>query len=332
MLCPCKFTQHKRLLMRSERTEPLVSIIMNCYNGEMYLKEAIDSIYSQSYRNWEIIFWDNGSTDKTPEIVKQYDNRLRYFHSPKTAKLYTARNLALEKCSGEFVTFLDCDDLWKPEKLKVQVSELDNNNAEMIYSSYEEIGEKFGSFKKYSVPNRGRVRAETMMKKYRVGILTVVIRASVIRNNGLRFCEGINYAGDYGMFLKVATMAHVISIRRVLAQYRVHDKSLGQNTGYIEKARECDVLLQYIDVGFCEKLRPCFQRQLRVNKKQYLLQAAIVATDIPTLKSLPRIGPNSSFKLKVCWAASFLPSLVLKHIPNKRKSSPPKKAFNIRHL
>ena len=61
--------------------QPLVTIIMNCYNGEKYLKEAIDSVYNQTYDNWEIIFWDNASTDKSAEIAKSYNSKIRYFSS-----------------------------------------------------------------------------------------------------------------------------------------------------------------------------------------------------------------------------------------------------------
>ena len=64
----------------NKKGQPLVSVIMNCYNGEKYLREAIDSIYAQTYTNWEIIFWDNASTDNSAEIAKLSDSRLKYFY------------------------------------------------------------------------------------------------------------------------------------------------------------------------------------------------------------------------------------------------------------
>ena len=74
-----------------------VSIVMNCLNGEKYLRESIDSVYGQTYKNWEIIFWDNNSTDKSAEIANSYDSRLRYFKGELTISLGAARNKALEK-------------------------------------------------------------------------------------------------------------------------------------------------------------------------------------------------------------------------------------------
>ncbi len=86
-----------------------VSIIMNCLNGEKYLKDSIGSIYSQTYDNWEIIFWDNASTDRSDEIAQSYDSRLKYFRSDETYSLGKARNLAVSKAKGEYIAFLDVD-------------------------------------------------------------------------------------------------------------------------------------------------------------------------------------------------------------------------------
>ena len=85
----------------SEGKVPLVSVIMNCYNGEKYIREAIDSVISQTYQNWEIIFWDNQSTDRSAEIVKGYNEpRIRYVYAQKHTLLYEARNYAIVESSG----------------------------------------------------------------------------------------------------------------------------------------------------------------------------------------------------------------------------------------
>ena len=80
-----------------KKSQPLVSIVINCYNGEEFLKSAIDSIYSQTYTNWEIIFWDNCSTDRSSEIALSYDKRLRYFKSTTDVPIpiYEAKSLLI---------------------------------------------------------------------------------------------------------------------------------------------------------------------------------------------------------------------------------------------
>ena len=85
---------------------PLVSIIMNCYNGSSYLGKAIDSVYAQKFLDWEIIFWDNASTDESGTIAKSYDERLKYFRTEKNTPLGEARNSALSKVSGKYIGFL----------------------------------------------------------------------------------------------------------------------------------------------------------------------------------------------------------------------------------
>ena len=91
----------------------LVSIIVNCYNGEKYILQTLKSILSQEYEKFEVIFIDNCSTDLSAKIYKSVkDKRFRYFKTRKNINLYKARNLALKKCKGEFVSFLDADDWW----------------------------------------------------------------------------------------------------------------------------------------------------------------------------------------------------------------------------
>ena len=123
---------------------PLVSVIMNCYNGETYLKEAIESILSQSYKNWEIIFWDNLSTDDSKKIISKFnDKRIKYFCSKKFLNLYHARNLAVNKASGEYLCFLDVDDLFEEQKIELQVKFLEEyKDYSMVYSNYFTLDEK----------------------------------------------------------------------------------------------------------------------------------------------------------------------------------------------
>ena len=93
---------------------PLISIIMNCYNGKQYLDQAIKSVINQTYKNWELIFWDNLSEDNSIKIFNKYkDSRLKLFSAAKHTLLYEARNLAFKKTKGDFIAFLDTDDFAK---------------------------------------------------------------------------------------------------------------------------------------------------------------------------------------------------------------------------
>ena len=118
-------------MMPNSHTPPNISVIMNCFNGEKYLREAIDSIYAQTYPNWEIIFWDNASSDNSSRIANSYDKKLKYYRSDKNTRLGEARVNALEKALGDYVAFLDVDDIFLPFMLEEQLNTFNNSTEEL---------------------------------------------------------------------------------------------------------------------------------------------------------------------------------------------------------
>ena len=124
---------------------------MNAYNSEKYMKEAITSVLNQSYVNWELIFWDNMSNDSSYKILKNYsDNRIKYFKSKTFTSLYVARNLALEKASGDFISFLDTDDWWVNDKVQKQIKLFSNNkNLNVVYTNFYVFKQKRKKKKNY---------------------------------------------------------------------------------------------------------------------------------------------------------------------------------------
>ena len=133
---------------KQHNNQPLVSVIMNCYNSETYLKESIKSVLSQTYKNWELIFWDNRSEDKSSEIFKSYnDKRLKYYYAPKHTFLYEARNEAIKKCYGEFIAFLDTDDFWEKNKLELQIPLFNDSKVGVVYGNIFILNEKLNKKK-----------------------------------------------------------------------------------------------------------------------------------------------------------------------------------------
>jgi glycosyltransferase involved in cell wall biosynthesis len=102
---------------------PLVSVIMNVRNGASTLREAVDSVMAQTFTDWELIVWDDCSTDHSAQIIAEYrDRRVRYFLSPKDTPLGKARDNAIRQATGAWVAFLDQDDIWMPRKLEMQMA------------------------------------------------------------------------------------------------------------------------------------------------------------------------------------------------------------------
>ena len=107
-----------------------VSVIINCLNGEKFLKQAIYSVLKQDYQNLEIIFWDNNSTDNSIKQLKELktNRRIKLYESSKTIKLYNARNFAIKKATGKYIAFLDVDDTWERGKISSQVTKIEKDS------------------------------------------------------------------------------------------------------------------------------------------------------------------------------------------------------------
>ncbi len=202
---------------------PLVSVVMNCYNSDSFLKEAIESVYNQTYSNWEIIFWDNASTDNSANIAKSYDERIKYYLAPKTTPLGEARNLALSYTTGEYVAFLDCDDIWISDKLTIQVGVLElNRSYQMCYSGVIFIDER-GNFIKKTLPKSCNSNVfDIQLKSYEIGMQSVLIR----NNIKIDFNKELEFSPDYDLMMRIASSYNVYVIKEYLIKYRIVSNSL----------------------------------------------------------------------------------------------------------
>ncbi len=214
--------------MEINNKKPLVSIIMNCFNGENFLKDSIESIKNQTYQNWEIIFWDNKSKDKSAKIFKSYDDkRFKYFDADKHTALYEARNLAIEKSNGDFIAFLDVDDMWSKDKLEMQMGFFSNSEVGLVYSNLWIIKNNMNKKKIYTKKNlpRGFIY-DDLIKNYNIGILTVVLRKKFYLKLKKKFDERFSIIGDFDLFLRLSKLCIFESVQKPLAFYRLHAGNL----------------------------------------------------------------------------------------------------------
>ncbi len=217
--------------------EPLVSIVMNCHNGERYLKKSVNSIINQTYKNWELIFWDNKSSDNSAQIIKNFkDKRIRYFHSKKKTVLYFARNLAIKKAKGEFIAFLDVDDFWDSRKISLQIPKFKNKKIGLVYSNFFRYYNKHKKEKafKNKLPS-GKV-TNSIIRNYQVGFITVVIRKSFLKKTKL-FDYNYDLISDYDFILHFSLRYNFIGINKPLANYRIHPDQL-QKKKMVNQARQ----------------------------------------------------------------------------------------------
>ncbi len=207
----------------------LVSVIINCLNGEKYLKETIESVFSQTYQNFEIIFWDNNSTDNTAKIAQSFDSKLKYFKGEKTVPLYNARNLAIEKASGEFVAIIDSDDLWLPHKLETQLKLFKNPKVGVVYSdSFYLINNQIkGSRFQTVTPYRGNVFSE-LFSDYFVPLTCIMLRTEALKTLPYVFDSRFQMIGDQDLMKRLAFTWEFDFVLEPLAKIRLHEDNLSK--------------------------------------------------------------------------------------------------------
>jgi glycosyltransferase involved in cell wall biosynthesis len=205
-------------------SEPLVSVVVNCFNGEKYLAQALNSIFAQTYQNWEIVFWDNQSTDASARIAQSYaDPRLRYFYAPTHQGLYAARNDAIAEARGEFIAFLDVDDWWLPQKLARQIPLFADPEVGLVCSNYwieSERKRKRWKALKRPAPT-GRVLGELMRWRF-IGLLTLVLRRSALHSLAYPCDPRFPLCGDWDLAVRLAVKWKLDCAQELLAVFRLH--------------------------------------------------------------------------------------------------------------
>ncbi len=216
-----------KLNSKINRKTPLVSIIMNCHNGEKYLKHSIKSVISQRYKNWEIIFFDNCSTDQSISLIKSFKNKkIRIYKSKKYLTLYAARNSAVKYAKGSYIAFLDTDDIWHPSKLNLQIKYILEKKKDFVFSNFyylkgkkKSINKKMRSFKEGFV-------TQSLLDHYGLGILTVLMSKNFFKKK--KFDPKYEIIGDFDYFLNLSINNYYGYINKPLAYYRVHENNFSQ--------------------------------------------------------------------------------------------------------
>ena len=209
--------------------QPLVSVIVPCYNMEKFIAYTIESVQRQSYPHWELLIVDDASTDRTADIIKDHqkqDNRIHFFVKPKHSGIADTRNQCLKMAKGRFLAFLDSDDVWHPEKLEQQLRFMMEQKIGFSYSSYDCIDEQGLPLEKL-VKSAGTLDYNAYMHNTIIGCSTVMIDTTIIDNV---FVPNFRTSEDTAMWLNILKKGFLAyAIEQPLTSYRIRQHSASSN-------------------------------------------------------------------------------------------------------
>lgn len=219
---------------------PEVSIIVAAYNGERFIKEALESLLAQTFDNFEIVVVDDGSTDSTAEIVKSFeDERVKYFHKENSGNQAIPRNFGIKKTEGKYIAFCDQDDLWYPTKLEKQMERNQKDagifitSADIINENGKKIGERLVP-KGYLSPEES---FEMLLNENFITACSAIILKKVIEEVGF-LNEKLSGNDDYDLEIRVAKQYGILGISEPLCAWRRSKGSFSHDMSRVFKENQ----------------------------------------------------------------------------------------------
>lgn len=269
---------------------PLVSVITPAYNAEKHIEETINSVISQTFKDWELIIVDDGSTDKTSKVIEPYliNKNIKYVYQ-QNAKQGKARNLGIENSTGKYIAFLDADDLWATDKLEKQIVVLQSHNVDVVYSQGWVLIDNEKPSENNRVGNvaikgitKGSAFLNRLLVQNQIPMLSVILkREKLIDVNCFSTNPEVQNAEDYQLWLKLAdNNCTFYGMEERLYYYRLHQNQSTRSDMYATINSIWAIhQVNFKTISIREKQDAMFQfinkavaRQLDVNVDTYLDQ------------------------------------------------------------
>lgn len=207
----------------------MISVIMPAYNAEKTIREAIDSVLGQSYPDLELIVINDCSKDATGEIIRQYaaaDPRVKPLENPVNSGVSVSRNRGVAAAAGEYIAFLDSDDLWREDKLEKQLAVMEKNGAVLSYTAsafIDETGKRYN----YVMPAEEKTTLSTLLKRNLVSCSSAMIRADVMK--GLKMPSDKMHEDYYVWITVLRKYGYAYGVNEPLLIYRLSTNSKSSN-------------------------------------------------------------------------------------------------------
>lgn len=251
-----------------------VSVVIPVYNGENTIFKPLNSLANQTFKDFEVVIVDDGSTDKTKEIVNKYqkkDKRIKYFYQ-QNAGVSMARNKGIELSRGKFISFLDSDDYFESMYLEKMYKKIVKTGSDVCYCGYNIVTPNYKIKRKTSFKN-GDILREFVLEKINIHTTGWMIKKDLLVRNGIKFPKGVSWGEDFEFFCEVlANTSNICYVNEFLTNYSV---------GF-EENRLSSFSMDKVDKDFESIMRLVGNPKVNKNKKisnaliNYRLQALII--------------------------------------------------------
>lgn len=202
---------------------PKVSVIIPTYNQGKFITATIESVLNQTYRDFEIVVVIDGSTDDTKLRLEKFGNKIKIIEQERSERA-VARNNGVKHSSGEYIAFVDSDDIWKPEKLEVQIPVLEEKKEiAVVYSACERIdeyGNKIKTAERQTQGYSGNISKKLLLRNFVVSA-TPVVRREIFEKSGGFITKYVPYE-DWELWIRLSAYGNFMFINSPLASYRIH--------------------------------------------------------------------------------------------------------------
>lgn len=230
--------------------QPFVSILMPVYNGEKYLKKAIDSILNQTYTNYEFIIINDGSTDNSENIILSFkDKRIKYFIQKENKNIVETLNKGISIAKGTYIARMDQDDISLPNRIEKQIDYMESNSnigacgSSITYmSNNPSLNNKI--LEVVSCPNLLKIN---LLLDPVIFHPTAVLRSEILKKYDLKYKKSYEYAEDYHLWVQISKVSSLGNVKETLLKYRVHAESMSINKRELQKSIHTQVIKEQLE-------------------------------------------------------------------------------------
>jgi len=217
-----------------------ISVVLPVYNAASFIEPTLQGVFNQSFRDFEVIVVDDGSTDGTKKILEKYSDRIRYVYKANGGQS-SSRNAGINVAGGEYVALLDHDDIWMENKLELQIQEINRSKTTGLVTCGSTLFDASGDLNT-EIPRINHLSRTQLLERLILGNFMgscskVLIRTECFRTLGI-FDESLHMAEDWDMWFRIAKAYDIRSIELPLVRYRIHERNLSSKSGALNLENE----------------------------------------------------------------------------------------------